>query len=186
MVQQLQSKTIRLVTVFEEKAVILHSGSTEVVRNRPNCDNEVIVSEPMSTDQFRAVIVENRRHDDLPRCSIDGLQRAVEEAVAPTMSVATIANFVKIRVERSRRHLMEERLPDMSVVPLHKNDIEILAAEPCSEPPHELQTSSPTANDHYLNLHSRLPGPWRNARRDNQTAVSGRRARWQSSLVSIA
>ena len=75
------------------------------------------------------------------------------------MPVAAIANFVKIRVERSSRNLMKKRFPDMSVVPLHKNDVEILAAEPCSEPPHELQTSSPTANDHYLNLHSRLPGP---------------------------
>jgi hypothetical protein len=130
MVQQLQSKTIRLVTVFEEKAVILHSGSTEVVRNRPNCDNEVIVSEPMSTDQFRAVIVENRRHDDLPRCSIDGLQRPVEEPVAPTMPVTAIANFVKICIERSSRNLMEERLPDMGVVPLDENDVELLATEP--------------------------------------------------------
>ncbi len=75
------------------------------------------------------------------------------------MSVATIANFVKIRVERSSRNLMKERLPDMSVVPLHKNDVEILTAEPRSEPPHELQTSGPTANDNYLNFHSRLPGP---------------------------
>ncbi len=47
----------------------------------------------------------------------------------------------------------------MGVIPLHKNDIEILTAEPCSEPPHEFKTSSPTANDDYLSLHSRLPGP---------------------------
>lgn len=113
----------------------------------------------MSTNQFRPVIVVDRRHYHLPRCSIDGLQRAVEEPVAPTMPVAAIANFVKIRVERSSRNLMKKRLPDMSVVPLHKNDVKILAAEPCSEPPHELQTPSATANDHYLNLHSRLPGP---------------------------
>jgi hypothetical protein len=75
------------------------------------------------------------------------------------MTVATIANFDKIRVERSSRNLMKERLPDMSVVPLHKNDVEILTAEPRSEPSHELKTSSPSANDHYLSLHSRLPGP---------------------------
>ncbi len=54
---------------------------------------------------------------------------------------------------------MEEGLADMGVVPLDKNDVEILTAESCSEPPHELKTSRPTANDHYLRLHSCLPGP---------------------------
>jgi hypothetical protein len=53
---------------------------------------------------------------------------------------------------------MEEGLADMGVVPLDKNDVEILTAESCSEPPHELKTSRPTANDHYLRLHSCLPG----------------------------
>jgi hypothetical protein len=52
---------------------------------------------------------------------------------------------------------MEERLPDVGVVLLDKNDVEILAAEPCPKPPHERKTSSPTANDDYLSLHSCLP-----------------------------
>lgn len=42
---------------------------------------------------------------------------------------------------------MEERLPDVGVVPLHKNNVEILAAEPCAEPANKLKTSSSTAND---------------------------------------
>lgn len=75
------------------------------------------------------------------------------------MPVAAVANFVKICIECSRRNLMEERLPDMGVVPFHKNDIEILTAEPCSEPPHQLKTSRTTADDYYLSLHSCLPGP---------------------------
>jgi hypothetical protein len=53
----------------------------------------------MSTDQFRPVIVVNRRHYHLPRCAVDGLQRPVEEAVAPTVPVAAVAHFVKICVE---------------------------------------------------------------------------------------
>ncbi|BCH16768.1 hypothetical protein MesoLjLa_36190 [Mesorhizobium sp. L-2-11] len=54
------------------------------------------------------------------------------------MPVAAIANLVKIGVERSSRNLMKKRLPDMGVVPLDKDDVEILTAEPRSEPSHKL------------------------------------------------
>ena len=70
------------------------------------------------------------------------------------MAVAAIANFVKICVERSSCNFVEERLPNMGVVPLNKNDIKIVTAESRSEPPHELKASSPTTDDHYLSLHS--------------------------------
>ena len=57
------------------------------------------------------------------------VERAEEEAVAPAMAVAAIADLVEIGVERSGRDLVQQRLPDMGAVAFDQDDVVALAAD---------------------------------------------------------
>ena len=71
------------------------------------------------------------------------LERAEEEAVAPAMAVAAVADFVEIGVERTGRDFVQQRLPDMGAVLFDQDDVVPLAAEARAEAPHQLETAAP-------------------------------------------
>ena len=125
----------------------------EIVRHRPDGDHEIIVADAVAADQLGAVLVEDRRDDDLPRLSVYRLQRSVEEAVAPAIGVAAIADLVHIGVERAGRHLVQQRLPDVGAVALHQDDVELAAAQLGAEATNEFEPSGPAPDDHDLGLH---------------------------------
>ena len=58
------------------------------------------------------------------------------------MAVAAIADLVEIGVERTGRHFVQQRLPDMGAVLLDQDDVVLLAPELRAQP---AASSSPPA-----------------------------------------
>src|SRR6185437_5730557 len=153
MVEQLEPEAVGLFAVLKKQAIARDAGRAEVVRHRADGDDEIIVADAMAPDQLGAVLVEQRRDDDLLGLAVDRLQRAEEEAVAPAVGVAAVADLVQIGVEGAGGDLVQQRLPDMGAVALDEDDVERLLAEPVAEPAHQLEPTGAAADDYDLGFH---------------------------------
>jgi len=152
MVEQLVAETVSLLALVKEDAMLARTGRAEVVTHRPHRQHQIVEAQPVPGDQLAAVLVQHRRDHDLARRRIDALQRAEEEAIAPAMAMAAIADLIQIGVERTRCDLVEQRLPDMRAVPVDQDDVVGAAAEPRTQPPRKLKPARAPANDHDLGL----------------------------------
>src|SRR5271155_5089884 len=63
----------------------------------------------------------------------------MEEPVAEAITVITIAYFIQIGVQRPGGDLMKQRLPDMSPILVHQNDVVSRASITGAEPGHKFQ-----------------------------------------------
>src|ERR1700761_5347113 len=111
----------------------------EVIGNRADRQDEIVVPQAMPPHDLDAVLSHHRRQADLPLGAVYAFQRALEEAIAPAMAMAAVADLVEVRIQRAGGDLMEQRLPDVGRVPLHQDDVVVFAAETSAETPHELQ-----------------------------------------------
>src|ERR1700686_2477117 len=66
------------------------------------------------------------------------------------MTVAAIADFIKIGVQRAGRHLVQQRLPDVRQVAFDQQDVVPIASVPSTEPRDQLQPSGAAAYDYDL------------------------------------
>ena len=91
---------------------------------------------------------------DTPAHTVDAFHRAIEEAIAPAVAVAAIADFVEIGVQRSRRHFVQQRLPDMGAVPFDQEDVKGIAPEMRAQPRRQFQATGAAAHHHDLRFPS--------------------------------
>jgi hypothetical protein len=139
MVEQAVAEPVSLGAVVEDHAILADARRAEVIGDRSDREHEIIVPDRMARDQLAAILVEQRRDPDLAPVAIDAVQRAEEEAIAPAMAMAAIADLVEIGVERSGRDLVQQRFPDMRAVALDQDDVVVFAAIFRAEPPRELK-----------------------------------------------
>jgi hypothetical protein len=69
------------------------------------------------------------------------------------MSVTAIANLVQVSVERSGCDLMQERFPDMGLVPLDEDHVVSIPAQLGAKPPYELEPSGSASYNNDLSFH---------------------------------
>ena len=103
---------------------------------RPGCRSRWSRSRPRGRDSrsgscaVRSARCRPRRATARSTCAalaVDACQRAEEEAIAPAVAVAAVADLVEIGVERSGRDLVQQRLPDVGAVALDEDDVVALA-----------------------------------------------------------
>ena len=103
-------------------------------------------------DELGAVVVEQRREDHFARLAVDSFEGAVEEAIAPAMAVAAIADFVEVGVERPGGDLVQQRLPDVGAVALDQDDVVPLATVARAELADEFEPAGAAADNYDLGL----------------------------------
>ena len=106
----------------------------------------------MAADDFAAIVIEDRRDDDLLRRAVDAFQRAIEIAIAPAIGMAAIADFIEIGIERAGGDFVEQRLPDMGGVAIDEDDVEIIARQMPAELGDKLQPAGAATDDDDLGL----------------------------------
>jgi hypothetical protein len=107
----------------------------------------------VAPNDFGAILIQDRSHDDLSRRSVDCLKTAQKEAISPSMSVTAIANLVQVSVERSGCDLMQERFPDVGLVSLNEDHVVSIPAQLGTKPPYELEPSGSASYDNDLSFH---------------------------------
>ena len=131
--------------------MLAHAGRPEVVRHRPDSKDEIVVADAVPPDNLAAVL-DDRGDDDLAAGAVDRLERPVEEAVIPALGVTAVADLVEVGVERPGRDLVEERLPDVRLLPVDQDDVIVDLAERAAELRHQLESPRAAADDDDLRL----------------------------------
>ena len=131
LVEQLEPKSIRLLTIFQKKAMLLDARRAEIVGDGADRDGQIIIAYAVAPDYLGAV-VDDGGDDHLPGIPVDGFQISVEIAVFPAVSVAAVAHLIEIGIKGSGGDLMEQRLPNVGPVSLDKDDVEPGATELCA------------------------------------------------------
>ncbi len=130
--------------------MLRHAGNAEIIADRAQRQHQIIVTDPVAAHQLAAILITDRRDHDLAIVTVDPFQRAEEEAVAPAIAMAAIADFIEIGVQGAGGHLMQQRLPDVGAVLLDQDDVEMLAPIGRAQLGRQLQPRRPAA--HYDDL----------------------------------
>lgn len=159
MVQQPVAKAIGIAAIVQKHASPFDARYSKVIGDRPERKHQVIVTNGMATNELGPIFIDQWRQENLACVMIDALESAVEKAIAPTVTMAAITNFIEICVQRPCRNFMEQRLPNMCAVLLDEDDVVPLAPEPLAQASNQLEAARPTANHYNLSfaLHARPP-----------------------------
>ena len=152
MIEQLLAEPVRLPAGVEKQAMLAYPWRPEIVGDSPDGKHQPVVTDSVTPDEFRSVVIKYGCDDDLACLAIDGLQAAEKEAVTPPMAVAAVANLVKVGIERACCNLVQERLPNVGVVAFNEDDVKILAPIMGAELPDEFEPARAAANHHDLRL----------------------------------
>ena len=151
-VEQAGTEPVGLHAAVEVEAMLGHPRHAEIVRHRAQRDREDIIADGVSGDQLAPILVLHRRKADGLGRAVDPVETALEEAIAPAIAVAAIADLVEIGVERASSDFMQQRLPDVAEVLVDQNDVVLLAPELRAQPAHQLQPACASADDNNLGL----------------------------------
>jgi hypothetical protein len=117
----------------------------------PDRKDEIVVADAVPPDDLLPVL-NDRRDDDLARSPVDRFERAVEIAVAPAVCMTTVADLVEVGIERTRRDLVEQRLPDVRLRLVDEDDVEIGLTQRAPELGDEFEPARAPADDDDLRL----------------------------------
>ena len=152
MIEELAAESVRLLAIVETKAVLGDALYPEIVGHGADCEDEIVEPDRVRSDQLGAVVVEQRRDLDFTPVAIDAGEGATEEAIAPAMAVAAIADLVEIGVQRSGSDLVQQRLPDVGAVAFDQDDVVALAAIFRAELAGQLEPGRAASDDDDLRL----------------------------------
>ena len=127
-VEHFLMETTRLMRVVEENAVLFHARGVEVIRGTAQRHHQRVVRQfTLSHQQLAFFIAQLAEGDGFP-FAVDINHRAQLELETVVAGMGQIAQRIDTFIQRTGRHFMQQRLPQMAVVTVHQGDFRFLMA----------------------------------------------------------
>ncbi len=128
--------------------MLLNPGHTEVVRGPTHGDDEGVVTECARWRHLDALFIDNGGQSDLLAGAIETIQAPQTEAEVVGARLSQKLDRVCVGVERPRRNLVQERLPQVRQRSVDKRDLGLTTASQClAKPNSEFEAAGPAADD---------------------------------------
>ena len=146
MAEQLAVKAPGLLGSIQEDAVLGRAGRAEIVGDAADGDHQRIVGDPGVG--YGGAIVKHLAQADHAVCAVDTRQAPMQEPEVVPLGLGDVVQLVRWQIQRTRRDLMQQGLPDMGQLGVDQGDGRPAAlAERASEAGREFEPAGAAADD---------------------------------------
>ena len=113
---------VRLDRGFQRVRMLGDSRNAESIGDTADRDDQRIVEQPAPRNDLGAALVERGRDRDLVPHPIQTFKRAAPEVEMMPTRLREVIELVGVNVHAARRHLVQQRLPQVRLVTVHEGD----------------------------------------------------------------
>jgi len=147
-VHQPAVELVRLLGGVERERVLGHARHAERVGEAADRDHQRVVPERPRRDHLLAAVIADRADGDLAAHAIEPLERAEREGEVMPARLREVVELVLVDVHAARRHLVQQRLPDVRPVAVdERHPGAAPAPQAVAELRRELEPARATADD---------------------------------------
>jgi len=157
-VHQPAVEQIRFLGRVERERVLGHARHPERVGKTADRQDQRLVPQRSRRDHLHAALVADRADPDLAPRAVEPLERALREREVMPARLREVVELVLVDVHAARRHLVQQRLPDVRAAAVDERDRGAPhAPEAAAESRRELESAGTAADDDDLMHRSRRP-----------------------------
>ena len=146
--QKTPMKALGIAQRVEHRRMLRDSRHAEIVRLAAHAQDQRVVGDDPLRQHGGAIIVQHGSELELALCAIKTGDRALHETKVMPMRNGQVVEIVRIGIHPTRRHFVQQRLPDMRCELINQRYVHSLAtAVTIAEFGGERQASRSSAND---------------------------------------
>ena len=128
--------------------MLLHAGNAEIIAQAADREHQRVVAEAAPGNDLFSIVVQGRRKQHLLALAIQADHAAQTVAKMIPARLCEVFQLILGRIQRSRRNLVQQRLPDMCAAGVDQRDFcKMFPAKPVAQPGRQFQTGRSAADD---------------------------------------